>query len=69
VPETQRAFIARQLAELADKYRIPRGLLPDVMALLDKYASLEPRGRTADLVDELDKLFLDLERAGKLPEP
>jgi len=39
------------------------------MALLDKYASLEPRGRTADLVDELDKLFLDLERAGKLPEP
>lgn len=68
MPETQRAFIHRQLDELADQYRIPRSLLPDDMSLLDKYASLEGRGRADDLVDDLDKVIMNIEHAGKLPE-
>ena len=64
--ETQESFIKRQLKELAPKFDVPPTMVPDLMHLMEEYPDLERPGRLSDLVDELEKLFENERRAGRI---
>ena len=61
-------LIREELESVAEELDIPRQLIPELIALMQRYPTLEGRGLRADLVNDLEKILSHAQREGALPD-
>ena len=61
-------LIREELESVAEELDIPRQLIPELIALMQRYPTLEGQGRRADLVNDLKKILSHAQREGAIPD-
>lgn len=61
-------LIREELEAVADEFAIPRPLIPELIAVMQRYPTLDGHGLRADIVDDLDKIFANAQREGSIPD-